>query len=64
MISSSDILHGKILIVDDKQANILLLERMLRGVGYDSIAASAQAEGYWPAYHPRSGFFREECLMN
>ena len=40
MISSSDILHGKILIVDDKEANILLLERMLRGAGYDSIAST------------------------
>ena len=33
MISLSDILHGKILIVDDKEANILLLDRMLRGAG-------------------------------
>ena len=40
MISSSDILHGKILIVDDKEANILLLERMLRGVGYVSITST------------------------
>lgn len=40
MISSSDTLHGKILIVDDKEANILLLERMLRGAGYDSIAST------------------------
>jgi adenylate cyclase len=37
MINSSDILHGKILIVDDQEANILLLDRMLRGAGYDSI---------------------------
>jgi putative two-component system response regulator len=34
MISSSDILHGKILIVDDQEVNVLLLERMLRGAGY------------------------------
>lgn len=40
MIGSSDILHGKILIVDDKQANILLLERMLRGAGYESITST------------------------
>ena len=40
MISLSDILHGKILIVDDKEANILLLDRMLRGAGYDSIAST------------------------
>jgi hypothetical protein len=27
MISSFDILHGKVLIVDDLEANVLLLER-------------------------------------
>ena len=37
MINSSDILQGKILIVDDQVANISLLERMLRGAGYVSI---------------------------
>jgi len=40
MISSSDILHGKILIVDDQEANVILLERMLRGAGYDSIEST------------------------
>ena len=40
MISSSDILHGKILIVDDREANNLLLERMLRGAGYASIEST------------------------
>jgi two-component system, cell cycle response regulator len=40
MISSSDILHGKILIVDDQEANVLLLERMLRNAGYASIAST------------------------
>jgi adenylate cyclase len=40
MISSSDILHGKILIVDDQEANILLLERMLRGADYDAITST------------------------
>src|ERR1700675_1440661 len=40
MISSSDILHGKILIVDDLEANVLLLERMLRAAGYVSIAST------------------------
>jgi len=29
MISPSAILHGKVLIVDDQKANILLLEQML-----------------------------------
>src|SRR5207237_6090158 len=40
MISSSDILQAKILIVDDQQANVLLLERMLRGAGYTSVAST------------------------
>ena len=40
MISSSGILHGKILIVDDQEANVLLLEGMLRGAGYVSITST------------------------
>jgi len=37
MISNTDILQGKILIVDDLAANVRLLEQMLRGVGYTHI---------------------------
>ena len=40
MISSSDILNGKVLIVDDQEANVLLLERMLRGAGYTRITST------------------------
>lgn len=40
MISSSDILHGKILIVDDQEANVILIERMLRGAGYTSVSST------------------------
>jgi uncharacterized membrane protein len=40
MISSSDILHGKILIVDDMEANILLLERMLLNAGYTDVSST------------------------
>ena len=40
MISSSDILHGKVLIVDDQKTNVLLLERTLGGAGYVSIAST------------------------
>lgn len=40
MISSSDILHGKILVVDDQQANVLLLEQMLRRAGYVSVSST------------------------
>ncbi len=32
--------HGKILIVDDQEANVLLLERMLRGAGYSAITST------------------------
>src|SRR5438046_10548221 len=40
MISASDILSAKVLIVDDQHANVLLLERMLRGAGYVSITST------------------------
>ena len=36
MIRTFDILSAKILIVDDQEANVLLLERMLRAEGYTS----------------------------
>jgi putative two-component system response regulator len=35
-----DLLQAKILIVDDKQANVLLLERMLQGAGYGSVTST------------------------
>ena len=40
MTSASDMLHGKILIVDDQAVNIILLENMLRGAGYGSITST------------------------
>ena len=40
MISSADILNARILIVDDQEANVRLLERMLRGAGYTSVAST------------------------
>ncbi|MCR4298708.1 MAG: response regulator [Gallionella sp.] len=40
MISSSDILNGKVLIVDDLEANVLLLARMLASAGYTSVAST------------------------
>jgi adenylate cyclase len=43
MISTSDILHGKVLIVDDVEANVKLLERMLRGAGYDSVTSTMES---------------------
>jgi len=40
MISSSDILKASILVVDDQDANVLLLERMLDGAGYASVTST------------------------
>jgi adenylate cyclase len=44
MIDPSDILRGKILIVDDQAANIALLEQMLRRAGYVSISSTTNSE--------------------
>ena len=41
MIKVADILKASILIVDDKEANITLLDHMLRGAGYVSIASTS-----------------------
>jgi len=40
MINPTDLLLGKILIVDDQQANVTLLERMLRGAGYTDVSST------------------------
>jgi adenylate cyclase len=40
MISSDDILNGKILIVDDQPVNVLLLKQMLSNAGYVSITST------------------------
>jgi diguanylate cyclase (GGDEF)-like protein len=40
MQNSPDIFHGKILIVDDREANVQLLERMLSSAGYVSITST------------------------
>jgi putative two-component system response regulator len=40
MLTASEIYQGKILIVDDQDTNILLLERILRGAGYVSLAST------------------------
>jgi len=43
MISSSDILDAKVLIVDDMEVNVLLLEQMLQGAGYAAITSTVDA---------------------
>ncbi len=40
MTKDSDILKANLLIVDDQSANVLLLEKILRGAGYTSIAST------------------------
>ena len=40
MISAAEILDASILIVDDQPANVQLLEQMLRGAGYTSVAST------------------------
>jgi len=40
MIRPADILLGKVLIVDDQRPNVMLLEQMLRGAGYESITTT------------------------
>ena len=40
MISQNDILRGKILIVDDTKANVILLERTLLAAGFLSVTST------------------------
>jgi adenylate cyclase len=40
VVDSADIFKAKVLIVDDQEANVLLLERMLSGAGYVSLAST------------------------
>ena len=40
MVNLSDILNASILIVDDQEANVRLLEQMLRGAGYARITST------------------------
>jgi len=44
MIVQADILAASILIVDDLEANVLLLERMLRGAGYSSVSSTSDPQ--------------------
>src|ERR1700674_4022860 len=55
MISSSDILHGKVLIVDNQEVSILLLELLLRGAGYVSITSTTDPREVCEL-HRRNGY--------
>lgn len=39
-ITAQDILHARILIVDDQESNVLLLQEMLRNVGYTDVSST------------------------
>ena len=51
MISSSDILNAKILVVDDQEANILLLKQMLCGAGYVSVTVTMDPHAVCEFHH-------------
>ncbi len=42
MIDADDILNARILIVDDQQANVLLLQRLLTEAGYTQVSSTQQ----------------------
>src|SRR5436190_2335306 len=44
MVSQADILNAKILVVDDKPANVLLIEGMLRVAGYASVCSTTESQ--------------------
>jgi adenylate cyclase len=44
MVRATEILNARILIVDDQNANVLLLERMLQGAGYTSVSSTTHPE--------------------
>jgi CheY-like chemotaxis protein len=43
MLDAAEILGGKILVVDDQLANVLLLQQMLRSGGYGAIEATTDS---------------------
>jgi two-component system cell cycle response regulator len=55
MVSSSDILHGKVLIVDDQETNVLLLERLLRAAGYVAVTTTMDPAEVC-ALHAKNGY--------
>ena len=54
MVNSSDILNARILVVDDQDANVLLLEQMLRGAGYISIESTTDPNEVCELYRKHS----------
>ena len=50
MIRAPDIYAGKVLIVDDQEANVRLLDRMLRGAGYTSVVSTREPREVCPLH--------------
>ena len=50
MVSAADILDAKILVVDDKEANVQLIEGMLRIAGYTSVESTTDASAVCDLY--------------
>lgn len=50
MLSSDDILNATILIVDDLEANVLLLEKMLKNAGYKHITSTRDPYAVCPLH--------------
>ncbi len=50
-ISEQEILDAYILIVDDQQANVILLEELLREAGYTAIASTNDPTKVWAMHH-------------
>ncbi|GAB3627998.1 Chemotaxis protein CheY [Pandoraea terrae] len=55
MIDSSAILDAKILVVDDLEANVLLLEQILHRAGYAHVASTTDASEVY-ALHRQNGY--------
>ena len=50
MLEASEILKASILIVDDQEANVLLLEQMLRKAGYERITSTMDPRAVCPLH--------------
>lgn len=55
MISETDILNASILIVDDQETNVILLEELLREIGYQQISSTTDPTSV-AALHSASGY--------
>jgi serine phosphatase RsbU (regulator of sigma subunit) len=64
MVSSADILDAKILVVDDQQANVCLLEGMLRVAGYTCVQSTTNPSEVPELYrHNRYGLILLDLQM-